>query len=114
MTLPTSAFVCEGINLEAATKELFVQGEGTALGWEKNLAELRSGPEPDRHVVAVMARYRQNATAIIAAALGETIPAAVEKRGHLQARPTQKAIADFVYTEQRYTTEWQPVTGDSV
>jgi hypothetical protein len=89
MTLPDTPFVCENIDVEASGN-----------------ARLESG-YPARRKVSERDRI-----AIVAAALGEVIPAEVDKRGHLQPHPTKEMIDEFRYTEQRYRTPWQPVVSD--
>lgn len=94
MTLPAAPFVCESIDLEAAVDVL------------EKLAELPVG-----------VGFKFAAEQAIAAALGETIPAEVEDRWFdvdavALGYPDPEALIKT--RKERFTTDWQPVIGDSV
>jgi hypothetical protein len=98
MTLPDTSFVCKNIDVEAAARANH---------------KFRNYPESWDSMPAWFKREEiEAAEATVAAALGEVIPAEVEKRGHLQPHPTKEMIEEFRYTERRYTTKWQPVVSD--
>jgi hypothetical protein len=82
MTLPDTPFVCKNIDVEAAAGVLRLEEKRYRSGWNPlSSSEL--------------------ARAIIAAALGEVIPAEVDYSNPLPGEP-----------RERYRTEWQPVVSD--
>jgi hypothetical protein len=81
MTLPTTPFVCENIDVEAGTRHWVEEIEGDC--WEDIPPTRRMG-------------LMQVAEAIVAAALGEVIPAEVET----------KYLTVEAIRSGRYVTEW--------
>jgi hypothetical protein len=92
VTLPDTAFVCENIDVEAGTRHWVEEIEGE--DWDDM-------PPPRRLVLM------QRVEAIVAAALGEVIPAEVKTRWHCD---TCRDLGRG--PEQHYRTRWQPVVSD--
>jgi hypothetical protein len=86
MTLPDTSFVCKNIDVEAGTRHWVEVIEGD--DWEDMPPGRRMG-------------LMQVAEAIIAAALGEVIPAEVDYSNPPLGEP-----------RERYRTEWQSVVSD--
>jgi hypothetical protein len=97
MTLPDTSFVCKNIDVEAGTRHWVEVIEGD--DW---------GDMPPGRRMGLM----QVAEAIIAAALGEVIPAIVEKRGYMKPHATKEMIDEFVFEKERLVGPWQPVVSD--
>jgi hypothetical protein len=96
MTLPDTSFVCKNIDVEAGTRHWVEVIEGD--DWEDMPPGRRMG-------------LMQVAEAIIAAALGEVIPAEVESRINTYEEALE-LDPPAPHIRVRYTTNWQPVVSD--
>jgi hypothetical protein len=92
MTLPDTSFVCENIDVEAGTRHWVEVIEGD--DWEDMPPGRRMG-------------LMQVAEAIIAAALGEVIPAEAETEF-----PEPDGCPCHGGNRRRYASKWQPVVSD--
>jgi hypothetical protein len=89
MTLPSGPFVCKNIDVEAAVEAF----DRLAESWYH-------GDETSWWLVE----------GVVAAALGEVIPAEVEERLRFYDADTPSGMA--LRREQRYRTTWQPAVSD--
>jgi hypothetical protein len=96
MTLPDTSFVCKNIDVEAGAKAL--------CGF--------SDTKPMEPGHPSFSEHWNQARAIIAAALGEVIPAEMEKRDCFPCAEGENARDHERDTRERFVTEWQPVVSD--